>query len=185
MKIVGDYVLLNIVLGKGQFGEVRLAKYNNKSDKAGSDKLRTDSTALSQMKKEYLACKIIKKDNLTPQLLNNLKSEIGILTRIQSPNVIGFYDVQKTANNFYLMMQYCNGGDLEELRKVRKSFREQEARYFLSQIVKGFKAMYDMKVLHRDVKLANILIHFRDADQKIVMNKRKWDEFKKTAPLIG
>ena len=38
--------------------------------------------------------------------------------------------------------------------------------------VKGFKAMYDMKVLHRDVKLANILIHFRGADQKMVMNKR-------------
>lgn len=36
-------------------------------------------------------------------MLSNLKSEIGILTRISSPNVIEFYDVQKTANNFYLM----------------------------------------------------------------------------------
>ena len=119
MKIVGDYVLLNIVLGKGQFGEVRLAKYNNRSEKPIAERLRTDSTALSQMKKEYIACKIIKKDSLSPQMLSNLKSEIGILTRISSANVIEFYDVQKTANNFYLMTQYCNGGDLEHLRSLR------------------------------------------------------------------
>ena len=76
--------------------------------------------------------------------------------------MIGFYDVQKTANNFYLMMQYCNGGDLEDLRQLRGTFNEQESRYFLSRIIHGFKALYDLKVLHRDVKLANILIHFRD-----------------------
>lgn len=120
MKIVGDYVLLNIVLGKGQFGEVVLAKYNKSLAENGKvdgkGNLRTDESVMELMKREYLACKIIKKASLNPQLLNNLKSEISILSRLQSPNVIGFYDVQKTMNNFYLMMQYCNGGDLEELR---------------------------------------------------------------------
>ena len=119
MKIVGEYVLLNIVLGKGQFGEVCLAKYNPKSDKPTAKRLRTDSTALSQMKKEYIACKIIKKDSLSPQKLSNLMSEIGILSRISSANVIEFYDVQKTDNNFYIMTQYCNGGDLEHLLSLR------------------------------------------------------------------
>ena len=47
--------------------------------------------------------------------------------------------------------------------------------------MKGFKDMYDMKVLHRDVKLANILVHFKGADMSTVMNKKKWDEHKKTA----
>lgn len=41
--------------------------------------------------------------------------------------------------------------------------------------------MYDMKVLHRDVKLANILVHFKGANMGTVMNKKKWDEHKKTA----
>jgi serine/threonine-protein kinase ULK/ATG1 len=63
-----------------------------------------------------MACKIIKKQNLNEKLQQNLKSEIGILSSIQSPYVIGLYDIQKTQNNFYLFMQYCNGGDLEELR---------------------------------------------------------------------
>jgi serine/threonine protein kinase len=35
-------------------------------------------------------------------------------------------------NNFYLFMQYCNGGDLDDLRQLRGRFTEQEARYFLS-----------------------------------------------------
>ena len=42
-----------------------------------------------------------------------------------------------------------------------------------------------MKVLHRDVKLANILIHFKDNDMQKVLNKAKWKEYKRTAPLIG
>lgn len=61
-----------------------------------------------------------------------MKSEIGILSMIQSPNVIGLYDIQKTSNNFYLFMQYCNGGDLDFLRQLRGTFSEQEARYFIS-----------------------------------------------------
>lgn len=63
-----------------------------------------------------MACKIIKKSNLNATLQRNLKSEISILSRIQSPYVISLHDIQKTANNFYLFMQYCNGGDLDDLR---------------------------------------------------------------------
>ena len=102
-------------------------------------------------------------------LQQNLKSEIGILSRIRSPHVIGFYDIQKTLNNFYLFMQYCNGGDLDDLRQLRGRFTEQEARYFLSQIIKGFKAIHEMNVLHRDLKLANILVHFKNMRQDRVL----------------
>lgn len=116
-----------------------------------------------------MACKIIKKSNLSERLQQNLKSEIGILSRIQSPYVIRLYDIQKTNNNFYLFMKYCNGGDLDDLRQLRTRFSEQEARYFLSQIVKGFKAINDLNVLHRDLKLANILVHFKNVDMETVL----------------
>jgi serine/threonine protein kinase len=98
-----------------------------------------------------------------------LKSEIGILSRIVNPNVIGLYDIQKTVNNFYLFMQYCNGGDLDDLRELRGRFNEQEARYFLSQIIQGFKAINDMNVIHRDLKLANILVHFKNIEIDTVL----------------
>jgi serine/threonine protein kinase len=43
-----------------------------------------------------------------------------------------------------------------------------------------------MKVLHRDLKLANILVHFKNIDQKIVLQGgNRFKEFRKTTPLIG
>ena len=56
-KIIGDYTLTSTILGKGQFGEVVLAK--RKDSKAGVN---------ASQKKEWLACKIIKKANLTQKL---------------------------------------------------------------------------------------------------------------------
>lgn len=83
-------------------------------------------------------------------------------------------------------MQYCNGGDLDDLRQLRGRFTEQEARYFLSQIIKGFKAIHDMNVLHRDLKLANILVHFKNiAQEKVLEGGQQLKDFKKTTPLIG
>lgn len=131
MKIVGDYTLTSTILGKGQYGEVVLARLKNVGDD-GKKNAQNNNQDQRQNKREWLACKVIKKQNLNPALQQNLKSEIGILSRIRSPYVIGFYDIQKTINNFYLFMQYCNGGDLDDLRQLRGRFTEQEARYFLS-----------------------------------------------------
>ena len=114
-----------------------------------------------------------------------MKSEIGILARINSPYVLHLHDIQKTANNFYLLTQYCNGGDLDKLRQLRGRFSEKEARYFLGQIIKGFKAINDMDVLHRDLKLANILVHFKEIDFKFVEQEEAFKEFKKTADVVG
>jgi serine/threonine protein kinase len=106
------------------------------------------------------ACKVIKKSSLGPKLFNNLKNEINILTKISSPWVIKLFDLQRTENNFYLIMEFCNGGDLENLKDIRGKFTEIEARIMLQQLVAGFKEIYKQEIMHRDVKLANILVHF-------------------------
>lgn len=68
---------------------------------------------------------------LNPRLFNNLKNEINILTNIDSPYVIQLRDIQKTENNYYLIMEYCNGGDLENLKDIRGKFTELESRIIL------------------------------------------------------
>ena len=168
-KQIGNYVLTTHFLGRGQFGEVVLA-HPQKSDR----------------QKVLMACKIIKKSRLTKKMQQNLRNEIGILSRIESTNVIQLYDIQKTPNNFYLFMQFCNGGDLEHLLRERERFSEQEARFILSQILAGFRALSKMKVMHRDLKLANILVHFRNADERMALHEpAKFKEFKKTTELVG
>lgn len=56
----------------------------------------------------------------------------------KSDNVIRLHEVVETKNTYYLFLQYCNGGDLKDLLKLRRRFTEQEARYLLAGIVKGF-----------------------------------------------
>lgn len=129
------------------------------------------------------ACKVIAREKLTTRLLNNLQNEIKILAKIKSPNVIALMDLQKTKNNFYLIMEYCNAGDLLNFKTTKGKFKEKEARIILKQVVDGFKEIYKKGVMHRDLKLANILVHLpnedltfkdiRELDQKkIEVNKR-------------
>jgi serine/threonine-protein kinase ULK/ATG1 len=110
------------------------------------------------------AVKIIQKKALNPRLFNNLKNEINILAKIESKYVIKLHDIQRTENNFYLIMELCNGGDLEKLKEARGKFTELEARIILQQLVSGFKEIYKQKVMHRDLKLANILVNFPGKD---------------------
>lgn len=69
------------------------------------------------------------------------------------------YDIKKTANNFYLILEYCNEGDLMAYLKKKKTLNEEEAVEFLIQILNAFKTLVKHKIMHRDFKLANILMH--------------------------
>ena len=74
---------------------------------------------------------MIDKRKLNYRLHNNLRNEINMLSKINSPFVISLIDLQKTPNNFYLIMEYCNGGDLDRLKDIRRKFKEKEARVIL------------------------------------------------------
>lgn len=58
------------------------------------------------------------------------------------------------------MADLCNGGDLYKFIKARKYLSENEARKILLQIVSGMKALFENNVVHRDLKLENILLNF-------------------------
>lgn len=93
--------------------------------------------------------------------------------------MIRLHDIQRTENNFYLIMELCNGGDLEGLKELRGGrFTELEARIILQQLVKGFKEIYKQQVMHRDLKLANILVHFPEYPHDLISGARSKQEHK-------
>ncbi|CDW75810.1 protein kinase domain containing protein [Stylonychia lemnae] len=165
MRKVQGYSIENDPIGKGQFGKVFRCFHKSKPQKK-------------------FAVKVIHKPQLTPRLFHNLKNEINILTKIQSPYVIQLYDLQRTENNYYLIMQLCNGGDLDNLKNLRGRFKEQEARIILQQIVMGFKEIYKKEVMHRDLKLANILVHFKDPQVQAAEQISNLQERKEQVELI-
>jgi serine/threonine protein kinase len=66
-------------------------------------------------------------------------------------------------------MELCNGGDLDRLKDLRGGrFSEIEARIILQQLVSGFKEIYKQQVMHRDLKLANILVNLPDYPHNLV-----------------
>ena len=140
MKKVGNYLLVQ-KLGEGQFGVVYKATH--------------------QEKDETFAVKTIekKKVNSNPKLRKLFDTEMHVMKTINHPNILHLHEYLETANNYYLVIDYCNGGDLEEHVKKNSSLGEEESVYFLMQIMNGFKELHKHKIMHRDFKLANIFLN--------------------------
>jgi serine/threonine-protein kinase ULK/ATG1 len=56
-----------------------------------------------------------------------LDNEIKVLKTCNNTNIIKLYDLKKTSNNFYLILEYCNEGDLLQYLKTKKILTEDEA----------------------------------------------------------
>ena len=65
----------------------------------------------------------------------------------------------RTANNYYLVYEFCNGGTLAEHIKKHGKLTETEAIKFFSQLKSAFAELYNENILHRDLKPTNILFH--------------------------
>lgn len=59
-------------------------------------------------------------------------------------------------------MEYCNGGDLESFLEKRLILKEKEVRVIFTQVLHAMKEMNRIRAIHRDIKNANILLHFAD-----------------------
>ena len=75
--------------------------------------------------------------------------------------------MQRSPNNFYLFFEFVNATDLENLKNARKRFSEQEAWLILKQLISAFQQLYKRQIIHRDLKLANVLIHFPEIPVEI------------------
>lgn len=95
---------------------------------------------------------------------NNALNEIRILASDSGENVIeykeAFYD--ETSSNLCIVMQYAQGGDLLKLiqshAKKHTKIKEKEIWKAMVHIANGLKSLHDKKILHRDLKGANIFI---------------------------
>lgn len=98
---------------------------------------------------------------MNPKLKHLLNVEVDVMHKTNHPNLMHLYEFLESANNYYMVIQYCNGGDLEGYihKQSAKLLNENEALYYLKQIMNGFSALYKEKIMHRDFKLANIFLH--------------------------
>ncbi len=82
-----------------------------------------------------------------------------MLKSCKNNNIIQLIDIKKTANNIYLVLEYCNEGDLMAYLKSKKKLPPEEALEYFVQILHAFQTLVKNKIMHRDFKLANVLKH--------------------------
>ena len=105
-------------LGKGTFGVVRL--YQDK---------RT---------KEKVAIKIINKKKIINKYHEtSIKRELDILQNIQHINIINTKHILNDSKNIYIIMEYCEKGELFNLIEDKIYLKENEAAYYFYQLING------------------------------------------------
>uniref|UniRef100_A0A224XE31 Putative serine/threonine kinase n=1 Tax=Panstrongylus lignarius TaxID=156445 RepID=A0A224XE31_9HEMI len=142
MEVVGDYEYNSKdLIGHGAFAVVFKGR-------------------LRKNPKVIVAIKSITKKNLAKSQ-NLLGKEIKILkelTELHHENVVALLDCKETAHNVFLVMEYCNGGDLADYLGVKGTLSEDTIRLFLNQLAGAMKALHAKGVVHRDLKPQNILL---------------------------
>ena len=131
-------------LGKGFFGKVSLVVPKNDRNK------------------KY-ACKTIDKSKLSAQKINNLLREIEVLSLLDHPNIIKYYETYNDSKNFHIIMELCTGGDLFSRSNTRTNKKrnlnipEKEVRHLIYKITSAIVHCHSLCIVHRDLKPENIL----------------------------
>ena len=103
---------------------------------------------------------IVKKQNMNKLLIEN---EIDILKKLSHPNIVRIYEFYESLNNFYLINEYCDEGELYNY--INKStLNEQQLAVIFYQVFSGLSYLHENNILHRDLKPENILISKKEVD---------------------
>lgn len=131
-----DDYYVDCLLGKGSFGEV----YKGKHLKTG----------------KMYALKIIDLDEASD--VRDLIKEIHFLTRVRSQYLTRYYETFLKETKMWIVLEYCGGGSCSDLLKCFGKLQEDVAGFILREILKGLEYLHGQRKVHRDIKLANILL---------------------------
>ena len=81
-------------------------------------------------------------------------------------NSIKYYDYYNFDENLIIVMELCDTNLQLLLNERKEGFNAEEIYDILNQLNNTFKIMKDNKIIHRDLKLANILVKYQDNDKK-------------------
>ena len=114
------------------------------------------------------AIKRIERERLEQgEAMKYYRNELTFLQNFDHPNILKFYDVKKTKKHFYIIFEYCNGGRLSEalekyLKKYGKPFPEVLVQHFMKQIIDVYKYIHSGRIIHGDIRLKDILLHYEN-----------------------
>ena len=142
-KTINDYTIIERI-GVGSYGRIYKVKKDNKI---------------------YVLKEIPINKNVDNEKLESVKNEAEILSSLTNKNIVKYYESFQMEQNIYIVMEYCEKGDLctymSERQKNKKSnyyFNEDFIWKLFIQISIGLYYIHSKKILHRDIKTLNIFL---------------------------
>ncbi|TFK04746.1 beta-2-glycoprotein 1 [Platysternon megacephalum] len=130
---------LQETLGKGTYGKVK--------------------RAIERFSGRVVAIKSIRKDKIKDeQDMVHIRREIEIMSSLSHPHIITIFEVFENKDKIVIIMEYASKGELYDYISERRRLSERETRHFFRQIVSAVHYCHKNGVVHRDLKLENILL---------------------------
>lgn len=137
-SLVKETYNLGDPIGIGASGEVLLATH------------RTNNTKF--------ACKIVKK-NSSMNDAQSMSTEIEIMKRVRHRNIVSMYELYETPKCLWIILELVDSGDLLTHLATIDEHSEKIAARFIKQVFHGLHYLHSLGIVHRDIKLDNILLN--------------------------
>ena len=137
-QTIHDYESIKII-GRGAFGEVHVCR----------NKITDEIVAIKKIKKEVL-------DNKNQVI--HIKNEQLFMSKVKSPWIVELKASFQDYDYLYLVMEFLQGGDLMNILINKNVLNEEEARFYVAEIVLAIESIHKLDCIHRDIKPDNVLI---------------------------
>lgn len=107
------------------------------------------------------AIKEMNKKKLGKDVLSYIYNEIEVMKELDSKYIVKLFTAHESDEFIYIVLEFCNGGDIRKdmIKQPEKVYKLKEAVLILSDVIRGLEVVHKKGILHRDVKIDNILVH--------------------------